>query len=65
MFTKENALVAIMTITMLSFIGFAVTLFAGAFFVQAIGVAGMVNVLACFGGMALVGHVVTNKLENI
>lgn len=63
MFNKENVLVAIMFITFMSVIGFAVTLFAGAFFVQALGVAGAIALPAGFALVALAGNFVVNKLE--
>lgn len=48
---------------MLSVIGFACTLFAGAFFVKAIGVAGVFSVLAVFGSIAAVAGGIVKVLE--
>lgn len=67
MFTKaqkEIILCTIMTATMLSVIGFAVTLFMGAFFVKAVGFTGVLSLLAIFGAMAVVGNIVSNKMES-
>lgn len=60
---KQSFLVAVMTLTMLSVIACGVTLLAGAFFVQALGVATAVALPVGFGVLALVGNFVVGRVE--
>lgn len=63
MFNKDIILATVMTLTMLSVIGFACTLFAGAFFVQALGVPGALALPLGFGVLAGVGKVIVDRME--
>lgn len=60
---QDNIACFLLFVMMLSLIGFVCTLFAGAFFVKALGVAGVLSVLAVFGSIAAVAGGIVKVLE--
>lgn len=60
---QDNIACFLLFCVMMSLIGFATTLFMGAFFVKAIGVDGVLYVLAVFGSIAAVAGGIVKVLE--